>query len=64
MEHGIVPRPRFTRCPPAFCAPTQHGRTLTPEELAALREHQHQLDAKRRATSERMSRIQHERWGT
>jgi hypothetical protein len=60
MIHGVVPR--FTRCPPAFCAPTKQAEPLTREQLEALRQHQYDLDAKSRAASERMTKIQLARW--
>lgn len=36
MEHGIVPR----KCPTAYCAPSQHGASVSPADVLALREHE------------------------
>lgn len=40
MEHGIVPRPRITKCPTAYCAPSQQGVPVAFSDVLALREHE------------------------
>lgn len=58
MIHGIVPR----KCPTAYCAPSVQGRELSKEDREALAAHHHELGAKDRARSERISKIATARW--
>lgn len=64
MEHGIVPRPRITRCPPAYCAPSQHARPLTPTERDELHKHQEALAARRRELNTNAAGAVLNRWHT
>lgn len=56
MEHGIVPRPKFTRCPTAYAVSSQQGNPVSDADRLALQEHDIFMRRKSIAASERQSK--------